>query len=381
MVEAPTRAALLDRAAAEWHDRASAVRAHARAALADAEWSGPVVEAALDDALLGFDGATALQLADDARGGLDAEPDRPPVLVILPGNVIGPALAAAFCAAAAGARAVLKSAGPERVLAPLVANQFDRSGAPLAGTIDARYWKGGDAAIEAPAFAAARHIVILGSDETLSSLTDRVGKLEVRGYGTAFSIGFVAAGADFVAAARGAARDVCLFDQRGCMSPQTIYVQGDDRDALRYAHALAAALRMTGTELPRARITRVEAETLADRVRRFAITALPARTHGLDTLILGPRRDETPEFVVVVEAAGPPTLAGFGRIVSVKACADLRHAIACCDPEQHVFDSFGYAGMDGPDAIQAMAVFSRVCALGEMQRPPFGYRPQISDFV
>lgn len=381
MVEASARAELLDRAAAAWSDRGSAVRALARTALADAEWSSAVIETALDDALLGFDGATALRQGAEARGGPDAEASRRPVLVILPGNVIGPAVAAAFCAAAAGARAVLKAAGPERVLAPLVADQFDRIGPTLAGTIDARYWKGGDIAIEVDEFARARHIVLLGSDATLASVGHRAGRMDVRGYGTAYSVGYVAAGAAYAMAARAAARDVCLFDQRGCMSPQTIYVQGDDGDALRFAHALAAALRTTGAELPRARITRAEAETLADRVRRFAVTALAAQTHGLDTLLLGPRREQTPEFIVVVEAGGPPTLESFGRIVSIKACADLDHALEWCDPERHVFDSFGYAGMDERDAVQATAVFSRVCALGEMQRPSFGYRPQISDFV
>jgi hypothetical protein len=335
------------------------------------------MEAALDNALWDLDEARAAALVTTSSPA-----DSRPVLVILPGNVIGPAIAAAYCAAAAGASVILKSPGVEQHLAPIVARQFDRLGAPLAGTIDARYWKGGDYSVEDALFAKVRRIVVLGSDSTTESVLQRAGGPPVVAYGTSFSVGFVAAGAELHAAARGAARDMCIFDQRGCMSPQTIYVEGGEARALQFAHALAAALREAGVELPRAHVDADEAAAFAGRLRQFAVTAIPAIAHGLDTIVLGPRKNGRPEFVVAVEPCGTPTLAGFGRIVSVMPCAEPP-PIALAGP----IDTLGFAGDRSAllDAVIAQLRDqprpARICALGEMQRPPFGYRPTIENFT
>ena len=369
MIELERRAALIAGGAAQWRDRASPVRIEARESLRESGWSAPVIEAALDNVLWDLDETKAASVTRE----FSADAKTPPILVILPGNIIGPAVATAYCAAAAGSRIILKSPGTERSLAPIVQRQFNALGRPLAGTLEARYWNGGDAEVEDALYEpeSIRYIVVLGSDETIEAVRQRA-TVPVIGYGTSYSLGYVANGADLSAAAAGAARDICMFDQRGCMSPQTIYVQGDDGRALRFAHALAAALRRVGEELPRARVDAGEAAAVADRIRRFAVTALPPRTHGLDTLLLGPERERCPEFVVAVEPPGLPTCEYFGRIVSVKPCETfpgVAHAPAC--------DTVGIAGCP-LDALQRRWV--RTCALGDMQRPPFGYRPTIDNF-
>jgi acyl-CoA reductase-like NAD-dependent aldehyde dehydrogenase len=371
------RAELLARGADEWRDASSPVRVEAREALRGAIWSAPTVEIALDNVLWDLDEPRARSLCAH-----QTTLERRPVVVILPGNVIGPAISSAYCAAAAGSRAILKSARGERRLAEIVARQFDRLGPPLAGTLEPRYWQGGDEALEAVLLPSVRRVVAFGSSETFATLRPRVDAASFVGYGEAHSIGVVTAAADVKAAAFEAAKDVCLFDQAGCMSPQTIYVEGDDGRAVLFAHALAAALRKAGRNLVKGSPQIDEAAAVAAYVRHFAVTAVTPRTHGLDTVLIGPSLEGCPEFVVAVEASGPPTCAGFGRIVSIKPYRNPEELGVLVDRHTGDLDTAGTAGATAPELDAVLRhLLRRTCLLGNMQRPPFGYRPSIADFA
>lgn len=377
MVDTSLRAEFVARGAAEWRDPQSHVRKRARVALRDSEWSDQVIESALDDVLFDLDEKRARKIAVEK-----ANDDVRPILVILPGNIIGPTIASAYCAASAAANIILKSPGNERALAPILAEQFEALGKPLAGTIDARYWKGGDPEIEPALFASVKKVVAFGSDEAIEEISRR-SPAPIRPYGTSYSIGFVPDGVDLVGAARGAARDIAMFDQRGCMSPQTIYVEGDEGRALLFARAVDSELRRTNDALPRAHISRDEAAAIAMAVRRLSVSALAPKPHGLDTLMVGPDTSGVPSFVVVVEPAGPPTIEGFGRIVSVKPCENVEAILSIARAASTRLESLGYAGEMATETLAKFirAGFLRVCSLGEMQRPPFGYRPTIEDFA
>ena len=375
------RAALAAVGAAHWRDPDSAVRREARAALRDSQWSGPVIEAALDAVLWDLDETAAEALIKSFRG-------RPlSALAILPGNVVGPAIACAYCAAVAGAQLVLKAASEEQHLAGIVARQFDSLGPPLANTIRPVYWPGGDVAAEQAELAQVSRVVIFGEDATIADVSRRAPPgVEVAGYGDAYSVGFVAAGVDLAITAAACARDVCMFDQRGCMSPQTVYVEGDEARALLFAHALARALDQCGRRLPRATPAAGEAEAAAEFVRRLFVTALPPKSHGLDTVLVGGQTAGCPQFVVGVEPFGVPTCAGFGRIVIVQPAPSplaVAEAVSAygrkldtlgCAPHPLGYAPYSNAQINLRDHI-------RLCPLGEMQRPPFGYRPKVSDFL
>jgi hypothetical protein len=245
--------------------------------------------------------------------------------------------------------------------------------------VSAEYWTGGDEDVERNLFAAARTVIVFGTDATIASVRRRA--RNAIAYGSAYSVGLVGEDADVGEAADAAARDVCMFDQRGCMSPQTIYVLGDPSRALLYAHALASALRRIGVLLPRARLQPGEAALVADALRRISLSAAAPQTHGLDTVIAGPSNHGVPEFIVGVEGFGPPALHGFGRIVIVKPCDDASRLSLALNDAKVTLDSVGCAGHVASPLRSALErTFARVCALGEMQRPPFGYRPKVSDF-
>lgn len=381
MIEVDRRAELLARGAAEWRDRTSPVRAEARAALSDSGWSLDVIELALDNVLFDLDANRASVIS---RAHASAAPR--PVLVILPGNIIGPAVASAYCAAAAGASAILKSPGVERALAPVVARQLDRLGPPLAGSVDARYWKGGDPLLEADVFSRVRRIVVFGDDATVDAVRERAPGVDIVSYGDSFSIGFVPLSAPLGDACEDAALCVALFDQRGCMSPQTIYVEGDEGRALQFARLLAGSLVRLAEEMPRAAPEPNEAALAADLVRRLRVTALAPKTHGLDTVMVGAmsNKDGPPDFIVAVLPFAAPVRAGFGRIVTVMPCSGSEAVSDAVAEYGERIDTIGVATASGA-ALEIPAVFRRtiarrVCELGAMQRPPFGYRPAIEDF-
>ena len=383
---AAQRAGLIARGAAQWRDPSSDVREQARDKMDGGIWPAPTVEAALDNVLWDLDRARALELVGGANSA--ARPQEAgttcDVLVILPGNIIGPAIQAAYCAASAGASVTLKAASNERHLAEIVSRQFLKLGDPLAGAARAKYWAGGDIATEARAFAGAQRIVAFGEDATIDRIRSRAPEgVEVIGYGESYSVGFVHAGADLRQATARAAFDVCLFDQRGCMSPQTIYVQGDAGRALLFGRALARAIENLKSTLPRASFARGERELVADAVRRLATRAMEPLPHGLDTLIKGPLRDAVPEFVVAVEPFGPPTCVGFGRVAVVKPCPGAHEVAAQLKRSGSPLDTLGLSeGLSERDhSALRLAGAKRMCELGEMQRPPLGYRPSIEDFV
>ncbi len=369
------RQAALLRGAAQWRDADSSVRRRAREALRDGEWPPEVVEVALQSVLAD---------ADRALAAWTAPASDLTVLAILPGNILGPTIATAYCAATAGANVMLKSSSRELHLAEIVAEQFDELGPPVVGTISAMRWSGGDADFETKVFPLAQRIVVFGDDQTIDDVKHRApATKQVKGYGSAYSLGFVPAGSDLAAAADAAARDVALFDQRGCLSPQTIYVEGDEPRTILFAHALSTALGSIGHILPRAKAGAAESAAVAEFIRRLYVRALPPATHALGTVFVGPDEGPVAQYVVGAEPFSLPVCPGFGRIVVVKPCADAAQAAAAARMLGLQLDTVGIAGSVSALLHETFteAGALRVCPLGEMQRPPFGYRPRIADFA
>ncbi len=389
---ASARTTALLAGAAQWRHRNSHVRIAAREALRDGEWPAQVVELALDNVLLDDQVLSEYGSGPGSSGLCSSGPvvgdcqvaRRNSMLAILPGNVLGPAIATAYCAAAAGATIMLKSSSRELCLANIVAEQFESLGPPIAGTLKALRWTGGDEDFESKIFPLASRIIVFGDDATIADVKRRApSNVTVVGYGSAYSLGYVPAGSDMAAAAKAAATDVALFDQRGCLSPQTIYVEGDDSKAILFAHALSGALARVGRALPRGQAGGAEKAAVAEFIRRLMVRALAPKTHALDTVIVGPDIDGIPEFVVGAEAFSAPTCAGFGRIVVVKPVHSPSDAAGAAKTLGHRLDSIGVASALSPQLRGAFANCgaSRLCSLGEMQRPPLGYRPKISDFA
>lgn len=190
-----------------------------------------------------------------------------PALVVLASNLPALAVQALLPALAAGRPVLLKSPAAEPLFAPALLAALARREPRLGLATAAVTWRGGDAALEAPLLAAAGRVVAYGGAATLADLERRApGKLV--GFGPKTSLAVVApldglgpadsaaiadlagpagladmAGLGGLAAvAAGVARDVALFDQRGCLSVAAVYVAGDLHEATRFAELLEAEL-------------------------------------------------------------------------------------------------------------------------------------------
>ncbi len=380
-VAAEARILAADRFAREWRDADSWVRREARTRLAGGLWSAPVIEQALDNAFWMIDGESSSTWSRERADDESSTALR--TLIILPGNVIGPALHAAYRVAQTGASAIVKTASQERALTEIIARQWQKSGAPLAGKLEARHWVGGDLTAESAAMSDVENVIAFGSDETVEAVRRRVpAGVRFTGHGARYSVGLVLPDADLATTAEAASVDVCMFDQAGCKSPQTIYVVGDAGRALRFAHALDGALARTGSLLPRMAATREEAAAAADVLRRARVTAIAAPSHGLSPILAGPDNNGTPDHLIVVEPQGPPRNHGFGRIVVVMPLEAGRAPVLTTEIEQ-----IGIAGrLDGAESVSIALWPNSVnscepykCALGTMQRPPLA-QPFASEF-
>src|SRR3954452_6651223 len=152
--------------------------------------------------------------------------DSGPVLAVLASNL--PALAVQTLLPSLLVRrpVLLKSPAAEPLFAPAFLTALTRREPRLAGAVAAATWPGGDARLEAPVLEGVGTVLAYGEQAALEDLERRApGK--VVGYGPKTSFGVVAASADVRATAEGLARDVALFDQRGCLSVVAVYTAGD----------------------------------------------------------------------------------------------------------------------------------------------------------
>lgn len=141
---------------------------------------------------------------------------------------------------------LLKCASSEPWFAPaLIAALVAREPA-LANALAAVVMAGDDRAALTAAFGGADPLLAYGGAQAVASLAEAFGERLVA-HGPKASVAFVGAEVDPVGTARGLARDIALFDQRGCLSVQAIYTEGDPEEL---AAALAWALLLESARLP-----------------------------------------------------------------------------------------------------------------------------------
>ena len=165
--------------------------------------------------------------------------------------------------------AVLLKPGLGDVVLPVLFAEALAEEAPgLAGAMAVTYWLGGSSPLEGLALERAGAVVAYGSDEAITSLRART-PVTARfiAYHHRLSVGLVGRGALTVErashVARMAARAVSMFDQRGCVSPQAIYVEeGGAVGPGEWAALLASAMADLEAELPGGYVTASEASAV-----------------------------------------------------------------------------------------------------------------------
>jgi len=361
--------AALAAAAARWR----ADEALLAALPAAARLSAPVVAEGVAIAAAALDADAMTALVDREWGpGAAARPapDGPALVAhVLASNVPALALPAIALAALAGAAMLIKSGRDDTLSAEAFVRALGGVDPELAATVVATYWPGGSAAAD-DAVVGADVVVLTGGDAMLGALAPRVrGRLIAHGARASVALVGRAALADADAVADALAVDVALHDQRGCLSPQAVYVEtGGALGVEAFAERLHAALARVAARLqpgPATLQERAVARGEAARAEWSGASAVHAGAGG--TVIVDP----DPTFA--------PT-AGL-RSVRVHPLATAG-ALPACLPAAGI-ECVGAAAVDGAPLAAALRArgASRLCAVGRMQRPslawPRGQHPPL----
>jgi hypothetical protein len=184
---------------------------------------------------------------------------------VFAGNVPGVAVTSLIRSLLVKAPALGKLASGQPVLPILFARAIDSVDPELARAMALTYWPGGSEDAEWRVLQSADLVVVYGGTEAVASFRERAlphERLVV--HGPKVSAGLIArealADEDLPDAV---ARAVAAFDQHGCVSPHTLWVEDPGgHDSVLFARALADAFRDLETELPRGTISPRDASAI-----------------------------------------------------------------------------------------------------------------------
>jgi hypothetical protein len=210
-------------------------------------------------------GATAHRRSDIGRPEIEHE------VVILPGNLPALFLQPLARALAAGRSVTLKPASGDSRLTELFIEDLRRRAPELEAHLRVRRWHGGDRGVEDEVFRGASRVSVYGGADAIHAVGTQAlaGGARVFAHGPKSSFA-VAFGPPTTELASALARDVALFDQRGCLSVGVLLATALHADA--WGEALAEALRVAGRRWPPGVPSAAEALS-AQRARTEAVMA------------------------------------------------------------------------------------------------------------
>ena len=319
-------------------------------------------------------------------GGLARGPEL--LIHIAAGNLPDPTLMSLTLGLLTRSAQFVKCASGAAFLPRLYAHSLYEANPKLGACLELAEWRGGNAPLETALFARANCVTATGSDETLSAIRSRL-PLSTRflGHGQRVSFGWVAREAleaeEIARTIAAAAEDVVAWNQKGCLSPQVIFVEEDGAlDPDQFAERLSAELARRETDCPRGDISVEEAAAIASR--RSVYETLAA--HRADVKIWS--SPDSTAWTVIYEQQPRFQGSGGNRFIHVKPAADLAAVFQGMD-EMH--GKVSTVGMASPAKRkeQALALarwgVTRICPLGQMQNPPLTWRhdgrPALGDLV
>jgi Acyl-CoA reductase (LuxC) len=350
---------VIDRVVQHWLDPQYPYRQQAEALLPTiTHYSPPMIRHGLDTLLqaLRKDALWRLLYAEFSDPGvLDTFRPRPhaggytraygPRLIthVFSGNV--PALSAwsLVCALLTKSASLGKSASEEPVFAALFARSLGDICPDLGACVAVSWWKGGDATLEAAAFAHAEAVIAYGSETTIQDIQRRVPPAKrFLGYGHKLSFGII--GREMLCpeqaerTARQAAYGVSVFDQQGCVSPHLLYVEaGGEVSPRAFAALLAESMAAVHAELPRGPLPFADSTAIRHLRGSYEFRALAD-----DRVQLLCSEPDT-AWTVLYEEEAPFTASCLNRTVRVHPVADIADIPARLTPVRRYLQTAGVA--------------------------------------
>jgi hypothetical protein len=283
----------------------------------------------------------------------------------------------------------LKCARGTSLVPRLFAHSLHKVNAHCGACIEIAEWPRERTDLHAALIAPAQCVTAAGTDESITALRSMVPVTKrFAGYGHKLSFAYLAA--DALAESRiepvveRVARDVCAWDQLGCLSPHVIYVEaGGQVNAESFAAQLAAALAATEERTPRGPLSRPDATTIRSRRSFYEVRS----AHSSDTKVW--QSKDSTAWTVIYEADPQFQASCLNRFVYVKPAEDLEAMLHAADAVRNRVSTVGIVGSTARACTLAerLAVWgvTRICPVGHMQTPPVTWRhdgrPALNELV
>jgi hypothetical protein len=259
----------------------------------------------------------------------------------------------------------------------------------LGACLELASWPGGRGDLEDPLFAEADCLTASGSDETLTSIRQRLpARVRFVGYGHRVSFGYITrevlGGAGTRQAAARAAQDVAAWNQLGCLSPHVFYVERGGRATPEdFAAMLADELAQLEMKEPRGPIPETAAAAIATRRGFYDIRA----AHMPDTRQW--RSSESTAWTVIFESLPSFPISCLYRFIYIKPVASMTECLQGADSVRGKVSTVGLeaSGDRARDLAHELSRWgvTRICPLGQMQNPPLTWRhdgrPPLGDLI
>ena len=235
----------------------------------------------------------------------------------------------------------------------------------LASCITLMEWPGGSTGLDRALCENVDVILAYGSDKTVAALQALCPpETPFVGYGHRVSFGLLLEGADEVEAARGFATDVLLYDQGGCLSPQTLFVEGTIQRTRIFASHLASALDWAVREYP-----------LPHRAPQAAARVREARLLAKMEAGASVWEDPTLRWTVIARPDLEFTPSPTHGVVSVQPLLSVADLPTALSPVRASLQGCAVACGDAssPPELGMVSGVSYICCPGRLQAPPLSW--------
>jgi hypothetical protein len=282
----------------------------------------------------------------------------------LAGNVFTASVRGVLVPLLLGVPVLAKASSKESLFAAMLLEAIRDADPRLGASFDLVSFAGGDAALEAAFVERAEAVSAYGSDETIAAMRSRLGAKPFIAHGHGVSVAYCGAealGPEVIdETVERLALDISAYDQRGCLSPQLVYVEETQQmTALSFAQRLCEkGLDPMGLSLPRG-------------VLPIVAGAVQAQWRGVAEVEGDLLRGST--YSVAVRPSHPVRWSPGYRNVTLSPVRGIDDALRAMEPIGSNLKCIGASHStilslrDRLDRGRTLGAY--VCALGEMQIP------------
>jgi len=284
--------------------------------------------------------------------------------LVLAGNVFTASVRGVLVPLLLGVPVLVKASSKESLFTAMLLDAIRDTDPRLGASFDLISFAGGDALLETAFVEQAEAVSAYGSDETIAAMRSRLGAKPFIAHGHGVSVAYCdtdALGAEAIdETTERLALDISAYDQRGCLSPQLVYVEETPHmTALGFArHLCEEGLDPIGLSLPRGALP-------------IAIGAVQAQWRGVAEVEGDLLRGEA--YAVAVRPSHPVRWSPGYRNVTVSPVRSIDDALRAMESIGPSLKCIGAS----PNAILSLRdrlargrkLDAYVCALGEMQIP------------